>query len=144
MESKKIVKKGFTILEILVVVSVIAILIGIAIPRFKGMQDEANIIKAKAELKTIQAAMESYRNQHAAYPVTAADLTVLEGASPQIISAGMLDPLSGSEYGIVTNEPYYVVYAKGVDNTAQTTAISTAGVVTTSGDDYCVTNGSGC
>ena len=47
-------RRGFTLIELLVVISVIAILVGIAIPRFKGMQDEANQSKAKAELRVLQ------------------------------------------------------------------------------------------
>ena len=38
---------GFTLIELLIVVAVISILISIALPRFKGMQDEGNIAKAK-------------------------------------------------------------------------------------------------
>ncbi|MFA4858719.1 MAG: prepilin-type N-terminal cleavage/methylation domain-containing protein, partial [Candidatus Margulisiibacteriota bacterium] len=34
-------KKGFTLVELLIVMAVIAILIGIAIPSFRGMQQEA-------------------------------------------------------------------------------------------------------
>lgn len=140
MKERKI-KKGFTILEILVVVSVIAILIGIAVPRFKGMQDEANIIKARSELKTVQAAMESYRNQNGAYAET---LAALEGATPQIISAGMTDPLSQDAY-VVTRDAgglYYVIIANGVNGANDTTISGDA--VTKGADDYCVTNGSGC
>ncbi len=146
MENReKVMKKGFTILEILVVISVIAILIGIAIPRFKGMQDEANIIKVKSDLKTIQAAMESYKNNTGAYAVTKADLSDLEGATPKIINDDMEDPLSGTAYRIITNSPYYVIFAWGVDGDADTTAVSaTTGEVTTNSGDYCVTNGSGC
>lgn len=141
---RKTMKKGFTILEILVVISVIAILIGIAIPRFKGMQDEAGIIKAKSELKTIQAAMESYRNQHNTYT---SDLTVLEGASPKLIENGMKDPLSNDAYGIAlgaTDALYYVIYANGINGEPNTTIAATGGLVTKGADDYCVTNGSGC
>ncbi|HPN89170.1 MAG TPA: prepilin-type N-terminal cleavage/methylation domain-containing protein, partial [Candidatus Omnitrophota bacterium] len=41
-------KQGFTILEILVVLAVLAILIAMAVPRIKGMQDQANISKVKS------------------------------------------------------------------------------------------------
>jgi general secretion pathway protein G len=66
--------RGFTLVELLVVISVIAILLGIIIPRFKGMQEEANRSKAKAELKTLQVAVESwYIHQNPqAYPPTSA------------------------------------------------------------------------
>ena len=53
--------KGFTILEILVVLAVLAILIAIAVPRIKGMQDQAGITRAKSELKTIQSGLTGIR-----------------------------------------------------------------------------------
>src|SRR3989339_339671 len=53
-------KKGFTLIELLIVIAVISILIGIALPRFKGMQDEGNIAKATGELRTLKTAVESY------------------------------------------------------------------------------------
>ncbi|MEI6438473.1 MAG: prepilin-type N-terminal cleavage/methylation domain-containing protein [Candidatus Omnitrophota bacterium] len=140
---KKLSTKGFTILEILVVISVIAILIGIAVPRFKGMQDAANIIKVKSELKTIQSAMESYKNNHTSYPST---LAALETAVPQIIDTGMVNPLSSANYKMATMADatiYYAVYAPSVSTS--TLAISALGVIRASAgstlDVYCVTNG---
>ncbi|MBF0122355.1 MAG: prepilin-type N-terminal cleavage/methylation domain-containing protein [Candidatus Omnitrophica bacterium] len=138
--------KGFTILEILVVISVIAILIGIAIPRFKGMQDEANILKMRAELRTIQAAIESYKNQIGEYPDAVA---TLETARPQIIETGMKNAyLPTLDYEIARSTDgitYYVVY--GLLDAEATVEIADAdGAVTKTpdADAICVTNGSGC
>ncbi|MEI6438474.1 MAG: prepilin-type N-terminal cleavage/methylation domain-containing protein [Candidatus Omnitrophota bacterium] len=136
-------KKAFTILEILVVISVIAILIGIAVPRFKGMQDAANIIKAKSEMKTIQSAMESWKNNHTTYPSA---VTTLETATPQIINAGMLNPLTSAAYQI-DNSPdaslYYVIYAPLT--AGKTIQIADTGIISnnsgTTLEVYCVTNG---
>jgi|GEM_PF-1503414 len=115
-------KKGFTILEILVVLSVIAILIGIAVPRLKGMQDQANISKAKAELKTLQAAIVSYYTNSSpnAYPPTSTTVatTSLITATPQIISTALYDPWGATattEYNYVlsANGQYYVISSVG-------------------------------
>jgi len=62
-------KKGFTIIELVIVISVLIILIGIAIPRMKGMQDSSNIVRAKKELQTLQAAVESYYTFYHCCPV---------------------------------------------------------------------------
>ena len=51
---------GFTLLEILVVLTLILIIVGIAIPRFAGVSDEGRKSKAAAELRTLQTALESY------------------------------------------------------------------------------------
>jgi len=119
-------KKGFTILEILVVLSVIAILIGIAVPRLKGMQDQANISKAKAELRALQAAIVSYYTNTSpnAYPPTSTTVgaTYLTTATPQIISSPLYDPwgaTSTTEYKYVlsSNGKYYVIGSVGPNGT---------------------------
>jgi prepilin-type N-terminal cleavage/methylation domain-containing protein len=43
-------EKAFTILELVIVLSVLVILIGIAIPRIKGMQQAGQTAQVKAEL----------------------------------------------------------------------------------------------
>ncbi len=136
-------KKGFTIIELLVVIAVIAILVGIALPRFKGMQDEGNISKAKAELRTLQSAIESYYIHNSnAYPATgaAALQTALAAATPSIITYVPTDPFSstGADYGYVlggTNNKFYVVYSAGPGGNGSATITSDAVVET---------NGSSC
>lgn len=132
--------KAFTILEILVVISVIAVLVGISIPKFKGMQNEAKIAKAKAELKTLQAAVESYKNNNA--NTLPANLDALVSATPKIISSTLSDTFeaAGTWYGYDVDGAYYVLYSTGLDGTAAT-SINASGQVTTSGDDIYRTNG---
>ena len=134
-ESK--MKRGFTLVELLIVIAVIAILIGIALPSFKGMQDEGNIAKAKAELRTIQTAVESYYINNGSYPTDApAWQSALTGASPTIIGAVLTDPFSSTnaEYQLVysSNGNYYAVYSVGTSGSASVTAVSDAGDVTES------------
>jgi len=131
------------------VISVIAILVGIAIPRFKGMQDEANASKAKAELRVMQTAIESYyMNQTPnAYPATSTTVcaSTLNGASPLIIGEPLLDPFrSSAEYNYILNDPYYVAFSTGPDGAADITGISALGVLAgVNDDDIYATNGTG-
>jgi len=142
-------KKGFTLIELLVVISVIAILVGIAIPRFKGMQDEANSSKAKAELRVLQTAIEShYMNATPnAYPATSTTVCAsdLNNDSPLIIGEPLLDPFeSATEYNYILNNPYYVVFSTGPDGAADITGISAAGALTgVNDDDIYASNGTG-
>lgn len=146
-------KKGFTILELLVVISVLVILIGIAIPRFKGMQDAGRIAQAKAELRTFQTAVESYYMNASpnAYPASSTTLggSTLVSSSPQIIGAALYDPFgstSTTEYKYVFNSPYYVIGSIGTGSNLSTLDVSsTTGAVTKATGNLCVTNGtSGC
>ena len=89
-------KKSFTIIEILVILAVLGILISLAIPRIKGMQDASNIVKVKKELKTLQLAVESYfvNGKPSVYPYSTGRIyqDLLIASSPQMISSEMLDP----------------------------------------------------
>lgn len=145
-------KKGFTIIELLVVISVISILIGIAIPRFKGMQDQANLTKAEAETRVLQTALESYYiNQNPnAYPATSTTICAssLNSASPLIVDVPLYDPFrtSGTEYNYIksSNGLYYVVFSYGIDGAADITGISDAGALTgANDDDKYASNGTG-
>ena len=136
-------KKGFTFIELLIVIAVISILIGVALPRFKGMQDEGNIERAKGELRTLQTAIESYyiRNNNA-YPATgsAALETALNTAVPNIIGYVPTDPFSssGADYVYVlggTNNRFYVIYSVGPGGNGSVAIIA---------DEVVETNGSSC
>ncbi|MDD5492129.1 MAG: type II secretion system protein [bacterium] len=52
--------KGFTLIELLIVMAIIAILIGISLPRFRGMQDEGQKSKVRSNLATLRTAVEAY------------------------------------------------------------------------------------
>ena len=54
-------QKGFTLVELLVVVVIIGVLAAIAVPKFTGATDEAKIAKVKADLRTIASAVILYQ-----------------------------------------------------------------------------------
>ena len=144
---------SFTIIEILVVISVISILLGVIIPRFKGMQDEANKSKAKTELKTLQTALESWYINHNpnAYPDVSDSIcsSNLNSAEPLIVSTVLYDPFRGGlgyEYSYILspNGRYYVLFSYGPNGSKDISDIDDDG--TLSGleqDDIFVTNGVG-
>ncbi len=125
-------KKAFTIIELMIVMAVMAILVGMALPRFKGMQQEGNTAKAQGELRTLQTAMESYAmhngNVYPASSTTPFD-TYLDaagvGTGPQLISSVMMDPFSPTnEYYYVRGAAgtYYAFCSRGPDGAADVTA----------------------
>ena len=147
-------KKGFTIIELLVVISVLVILIGIAIPRFKGMQDAAKVAQAKSELQTMQAAIESYYMNLTTKVYPPSSTTVGQSyfltAVPQIISSTPpYDPFGATtttEYNFLKSSDgnYYVIYSLGASGSGTATIATSGGTVTTSSGALCVTNGTGC
>ena len=142
-------KMGFTLIEMMIVIAVIAILVSIALPYMKGMQDEGHSAKVAGELRTLATAIESfYIHNNQAYPVQTttvdtawqSDTSSLTTANPTIIKTALTDPFKSSqEYSYATSAAsssvYYVVFSVGPDGTADITGISTAGAIVGGPDD---------
>lgn len=84
--------KGFTLIELMVVVAIIAILASIALPSYTEYVKKGRRVDAKNALSALQLAQEKYRGNNASYAEELADLGVTN-ASPQgfyviAISAG--------------------------------------------------------
>ena len=61
---------GFTIVELLIVVVVIAILAAITIVSYNGIQQRANNTRRASDIEVAAKAIEMYYAQHGSYPVT--------------------------------------------------------------------------
>lgn len=97
---------GFTLVELLIVMLVLALLAAIAMPSFYGQRDKARDAEAKQTLTTAQLAAETYAldNDGSYSGVTAADLKQIEetlnGSPLTVLAAGprtyKLEVVSGS------------------------------------------------
>lgn len=67
---KKGQHRGFTLIELLIVVAIIAILAAIAVPNFLEAQTRSKVSRARADLRTIATALESYAVDYNRYPST--------------------------------------------------------------------------
>ena len=146
----KIIKtnKGFTLVELIIVLAVIAIILGVVIPAIRGMQEEANLTRAEQELHTLETAVMSFFRHSGGFPANVT--TDLTGASPRIIENVLVDPFDtdadDDTYGYITGTDaefgdYYILYTQGPDRTAETSWNDTTNQVDTAGDDLVVSNG---
>ena len=69
--------RGFTLLEIIVVVAIIAILAAYIAPKVAGRVDDARISKAKSDIRTLESALDFYKLDNFDYPSTAQGLDAL-------------------------------------------------------------------
>jgi general secretion pathway protein G len=70
-------KKGFTFIEVMVVVMILGILATFIVPKIIGKPDEARVAKAKSEIKSIESALKMYRMDNSNYPTTEQGLDAL-------------------------------------------------------------------
>ncbi len=69
--------KGFTLLEILVVVFILGILAAIVAPKIMGRTDEAKVTEAKVQIKDFETALKLYKLDSGNYPTTEQGLQAL-------------------------------------------------------------------
>ncbi len=138
---------GFTLVELVIVMAVIAVILSVVIPNLRGMQAESQLTKAEGELNTLKTAITSYwRNNSNAYPSNI--VGDLVNASPQIIPASLQDPFNTASgtYGYTSGNDtdfgdYFAIFTKGPK--ADTTAVTWDGTnnrVTYSGGGRVVSN----
>jgi type IV pilus assembly protein PilA len=60
-------RRGFTLIEMLIVVVIIGILAAIAIPRFAQTKGKANVAAVKSDLANLAREQEAYFSEHSAY-----------------------------------------------------------------------------
>lgn len=145
--------KGFTLIELLIVMAVIAILIAIAIPSFRGMQEEARKTKAQGDVRVIKIAVESYyKNHNNTYPAEASYQATLLAASPRILESNLYDPFGatttttyvynlGSGSTGPADAKYYIIYSVGAGGNGTASVSNSTGVVTASNDAVWESNG---
>ncbi len=69
--------RGFTLIEIMVVVIIIGLLAAVIVPQFLGRVDDARITKAKSDIQAIEAALTMYKLDNFKYPTTEQGLAAL-------------------------------------------------------------------
>jgi type IV pilus assembly protein PilA len=83
-------EEGFTLIELMVVVLIIAILIAIAIPTFLGARRRAQDRQAQSNLRNALTAEKTYYSDKQAYTGTGADLESIESSLSYVTSGTAL------------------------------------------------------
>ncbi|RRV06022.1 type II secretion system protein GspG [Pseudomonas sp. v388] len=73
-------QRGFTLMEIMVVIFIIGLLIAVVAPSVLGNQDKAMRQKVLADLSTLEQALDMYRLDNLRYPTTEQGLNSLTSA----------------------------------------------------------------
>jgi general secretion pathway protein G len=69
--------RGFTLIELMVVIVILGILAGLIVPRIMGRPEEAKQLKAKLTIESLETSLRLYKLDLGAYPTTEQGLTAL-------------------------------------------------------------------
>ncbi len=97
--------RGFTLIEIMVVVVIRGVLAALVVPRLMGRTDDARILAAKQDIATLMQALKLYRLDNQRYPTTEQGLQALvtrpamAPVPPNWKTGGYLDRLNRDPWG---------------------------------------------
>ena len=116
--------RGFTIVELLIVMVVIAILAAISIVAYNGIQERATNSRRLSDVKTIEKALELYKNDKGFYPTAQSNTTggwerssinpdnfIQELKNTKIIGKVPVDPINSAPNGPTGAENTFTGYA---------------------------------
>jgi prepilin-type N-terminal cleavage/methylation domain-containing protein len=100
-------RKGFTLIELMVVIAIIIILAAIAIPNYLQMTERAKRSRVSADMATLATVLETYKTDWGTYPVTTATPPVgITEELPQDTPGDVFNALSGNAgAGALQNVP---------------------------------------
>jgi general secretion pathway protein G len=97
--------RGFTLIEILVLVTILGILAALVVPQFMSYPDEARVTRAEQDIQALRTALDLYRLDNFTYPSTEQGLVALVNKptgrpeAPNWRSGGYLKDLPKDPWG---------------------------------------------
>ena len=91
-------QRGFTLIELMIVILIVAILVAIAVPVFLSARTNAQKRTCQANLRTIDGAINTYNAQYDYYPGPS---TVAAAMVPSMIKKNPSCPTSNTAYALI-------------------------------------------
>jgi type IV pilus assembly protein PilA len=97
-------ERGFTLVELLVVILILGILAAIALPAFLTQRDKGHDVRARSTIRTAQTALRTYEIDNDTFNATRADLEAIEPsigeASGDFTVVGTVDTFTINERSV--------------------------------------------
>ncbi|MDA1194104.1 MAG: type II secretion system protein GspG [Planctomycetota bacterium] len=91
-------QRGFTLVELMVVVVILGTLIALVGPDIWNMLFEGNVAAAEAQMSNFESSIDTYRMRHKKLPSSLQDLTETDGRNPYPIMKTIPKDPWGNEY----------------------------------------------
>ncbi len=107
--------RGFTLIEIMVVVVILAVLGALVVPKILENVDKARVTRAQSDIRAIQTALDLYRLDNFKYPTTEQGLAALV---KQPVDPTITNYRSGGYLGSIPKDPWnqpYIYVSPGPD-----------------------------
>lgn len=107
---------AFTLIELLIVITIIAVLLGLLFPAFQGVQERARKVQAKNDLMQIVTAINGYYTEYGKYPLPGAaqttpdDYWIVDTNNADIFNVLRADGFSWDSAGGANLNPRRVVF----------------------------------
>lgn len=141
-------ERGFTLIEMMIVVAIIAILVAVLVPNFIRARAQAQTAACESNLKSIATAIELYQTDHNQYPTASAvSITATDANLSTYLKQVPVDPANPTGHYIYTVTPAsstassssYTITCPGFHDPA--TTLSIGGTGSKNGITYSSDNG---
>jgi len=95
--------KGFTLVELVIVLVILGVLVALAVPRFTTSAEKAKETTFCSNVRTIKSQLELYKMTMGSYPTTASLSDFLN--SPDYFESAPINPYTGAVFTSTTGTP---------------------------------------
>src|SRR5262245_31057900 len=85
-------RAAFTLMEMMIVVAILVVLVGIAVPTYMNYLEKSKLKRARADVETLSNAVKMFYADHAHWPQSLEELVAVPSGKPYVKKTALYDP----------------------------------------------------